>query len=191
MGQASTVETLPPDILEQLQALLRDPRVSQLEATRRINAVLEEAGHPERVSKSSVNRYDLKMREVGERLRHSREVAAMWIGKLGAAPQGEVGNLINETLRTLSFDLTLMLAEGELTEEKLPGVIDMVKQLSLAVVRLENAASTNVKRQAELERQAREAALSDAAKRVDSAAQARGLNVEEARFWREQVLMGM
>lgn len=194
MGQPSTIETLPPDILEQLQALLRDPRVTQLEATRRINAVLEEDGHPVRVTKSSVNRYDLKMREVGERLRQSREVAQMWIGKLGAAPQGQTGHLINEILRTLAFDMSMQLQDDAVAAanpEDRAGVIGMLKELSLSVVRLERAASENVKRQAELERQAREAALNEAAKRVDSAAQARGLTAEDARFWRQQVLMGM
>lgn len=39
--------------------------------------------------------------------------------------------------------------------------------------------------------EARAAALADAASRVEHAAQARGLNAEDARFWREQVLKGM
>lgn len=190
MARASSIEQLPADILEQLHELLRDPRVAQLDATARINAILAERGEPP-VSKSAVNRYDLKMREAGERLRQSRAVAEMWIGKLGAQPQGQVGHLINEMLRTLSFDLTLKLADGELTDEKLPGVIDMVKELSLAVVRLESAANANVKRQAEIERQAREKALQDAADRVGTAAQARGLTAEDASFWRNQVLQGM
>ena len=37
MGVKSTIKSLAPDILEQLQALLRDPRLTQLDATRRIN----------------------------------------------------------------------------------------------------------------------------------------------------------
>lgn len=167
MGQASTIETLPPDILEQLQALLRDPRVTQLEATRRINAVLEEDGHPVRVTKSSVNRYDLKMREVGERLRQSREVAQMWIGKLGAAPQGQTGHLINEILRTLAFDMSAQLlddAEAAKDIEARAGVVGMLKELALTVQRLETAASTNVKRSAEIRKQAAEDAAQAAEK---------------------------
>lgn len=165
MSRPSTIEQLPPDILENLQALLRDPRVHLLDATKRINAILEEQGHEDRVSKSAVNRYDLKMRQAGEKLRQSRAVAEMWIGKMGAAPQGQLGHLINELLRTMAFDLTLKLQDEELTAESMPEVIDMLKQLSLSVVRLETAASTNVKREQEIREQARKEAA-DAAEKV-------------------------
>lgn len=172
MGQASTIERLPPDILEQLQALLRDPRVTQLEATAQINAVLAREGHPERVSKSAVNRYSVRMEEVGKRLRESREMAQMWISKLGAAPQGELGHLVNEILRTLAFDLSLSLQDGAAMAagdpEAMAGTIDMLKELSLSVQRLEAAASLNVKRETEIKRRAREEALAAVADKVEA-----------------------
>ena len=102
--QTSSIEKLPPDILEKLHELLRDPRVTQLDATRRINEVLAENGHEERVSKSSLNRYSQRMEQAGERLRHVRQVAEMWIAKLGSQPQGQLGHLVNEMLRTLAFE---------------------------------------------------------------------------------------
>lgn len=163
MARPSSIDKLPPDILEQLQALLRDPRVTQLDVTARINAQLEERGE-EPVSKSAVNRYAVRMSDAGEKLRQSRAVAEMWIGKLGAAPQGQLGHLINELLRTMAFDLTLKLQDEELTAETMPEVIDMLKQLSLSVVRLETAASTNVKREQEIRKQAAAAAASVAEK---------------------------
>ncbi|MCJ8285116.1 DUF3486 family protein [Halomonas sp.] len=167
MARTSTIERLPEDIREQLQALLRDPRVTQLAATEQINAILEAEGHDDRLSKSAVNRYAMRMNEVGERLRQSREVAQMWIGKLGAQPQGEMGNLINEMIRSLSFDVSLMLSEGEITADSLPGMIEMLKDLSLTTARLEKASSENVKREAEIRRQARE----ELEHKVDEAAQ--------------------
>lgn len=176
MPRASTIDQLPPDILEQLQALLRDPRVTQLDATARINAILAEKGE-EPVSKSAVNRYAVKMDQVGERLRQSRAVAEMWIAKLGASPQGQVGLLINETLRTLAFDLTLKLQEGELTDENMPAVIDNLKHLSLSVMRLEKAASENVKREQEIKKQAAE----ELTKRAEGEAQGGTITVDELR----------
>ncbi|MHB1183383.1 MAG: DUF3486 family protein [Desulfobulbia bacterium] len=184
MGQPSSIERLPEDILEKLQELLRDPRVTQLEATAKINEILVDDGYQERVTKSAVNRYDLKMREAGDKLRQSREVAKMWIGKLGAAPQGQVGNLVNEILRTLAFDLSLKLQGEELTAETLPGVIDQVKALALACQRLEASSTLNVKREAEIRKQA----LEKAATAVENAAVQQGLNAEQAAFWRQQVL---
>lgn len=182
-NRPSSVEQLPADILEQLQALLRDPRVTQLDATRRINAILEERGETP-VSKSSVNRYAVRMSEVGERLRQSRAVAEMWIAKLGAQPQGQLGHLVNEMLRTMAFELTLKLQEGELNEESMPAVIDQLKQLSLSVVRLERAASENVKREAEIREQARREAA-DAAEKV---ARQGGLSSDSVQELRRAIL---
>lgn len=173
--QPSTVDLLPAGVRRQLQAMLDDPRVTQLQAVERVNAVLAQlraAGDPEaldpacppQVSKSAVNRYDLQMREVGERLRQSREVADRWINTLGAAPQGQVGNLINEILRTLSFDVTLFMQEGTLDAESAPAVVGMLKDLALTTQRLEQASAINVKREAEIRKQATEAAATVAEK---------------------------
>lgn len=164
MPRPSSIEQLPPDILEQLQALLRDPRVSQLETTARINAILEEHGHSERVSKSSVNRYAQRMAEVGERLRQSRQVAEMWIAKLGAQPQGQVGHLVNEILRTLAFDLSMTMQQGEIDPDSAPEVAKMLKNMAIAMERLERAASENVKREQEIREQERQDAAEKAAK---------------------------
>lgn len=182
--QQSSIDRLPDDIREKLNALLRDPRVTQLDATLRINAILDENDHPELLTKSSVNRYAKKMEKVGARLRQSREVAKMWIAKLGAAPQGQTGHLVNEILRTLSFDVSLMLQEGELNADTAPGVVDMLKGLALTMQRLEKAASENVKREAEIRRQA----IEDAADAVEDVAKQQGLSATDALFWREKVL---
>ncbi len=171
MAKPSTIDRLPEDILEQLQALLRDPRVTQLEATARINEILEAEGHEGRVSKSAVNRYDLSMRQAGAKLQQSREIAKMWIGKLGAAPQGQVGNLVNEVLRTLAFELSLKLQDAELNEATIPDVISNLKALSLAAQRLEASATLNVKRESEIRKQA----LQQAAETVETEVKKAGL----------------
>lgn len=193
--QPSTVDLLPAGVRKQLQEMLDDPRVTQLQATERINDILEQlraAGDPdalnpacpEKVSKSAVNRYDLQMREVGERLRQSREVADRWINKLGAAPQGQVGNLINEILRTLSFDVTLYMQEQELDEETAPAVVGMLKELALTTMRLEKAATLNVAREKEIRQQA----LEEAAGTIAEEGQAQGMSEEQVEFWQKKFL---
>ena len=164
MPPKSTIDTLPPDIKATLQQLLQDPRMTQLEVTAQINALLEADGHEDRVTKSSVNRYAVKMSEVGEKLRQSRDVADMFISKVGAAPQGQMGLLINEILRTLAFDLTLKIQDADLSDpETLASTIDQVKALALATQRLEQSATINVKR----EREIRNDALTKAATAVE------------------------
>lgn len=146
---------MPPDIREKLEELLRDPRVSQLEATKRINEILQERGEAPR-TKSSVNRYWKNMERVGEKVRQTREVAKFWMAKLGATPQTDVGNLINEIYRSISFEIGMMLQDGELTEDKIPDLVKLLKELSLTALRLEKAANFNVQRDKEIRQQARE-----------------------------------
>ena len=93
------------------------------------------------MSRKAVNRYDLSMREIGRRLQESREIAEVWVAKLGSQPSGQVGYLINEALRTLALELTQKVMEGELTADSLPGVMAHLKDLALAEQRLARSAS--------------------------------------------------
>lgn len=185
MPTPSTIDRLPEDILRQLQQLLQDPRVTQLDATAKINEVLEADGHEERVTKSSVNRYAVKMKEVGDKLRQSREVAQMYIAQVGAAPQGQTGLLINEMLRSMAFDLTLKIQDADIADpETLSATIDQVKALALAVQRLEQSATINVKREAEIRKQA----LIDAADTAVVEAKKGGLSDDAADQIRLKIL---
>lgn len=184
--QPSSIDLLPGDVREKLQELLRDPRVTQLEATRRINEILEAEGREERVSKSGVNRYHLKMEEVGAKIRQGREIAEMWIGKFGAAPQGQLGLLITEMLRTLAYDLSLKLQDADINDpETLGATIDQVKALALGVQRLEQSATLNVKRETEIRKQA----LAEAAEKAGAAARQAGVSSETIQRIRRDVLM--
>lgn len=190
--QVSTIDLLPDTARQALQELLADRRVTQLEAVRRINAVLAELHEqgalpedaPQRLSKSAVNRYYLDMEAAGQKLRQSREIAQVWIGKLGAAPQGQVGNLVNEILRTLSFDMALLLQRGEVDAENAPAVVEMLKGLSLTMQRLEQAANLNVKREQDIRKQA----LEEAAEAVGATAKEAGVSAETIARIRRDVL---
>ena len=88
----SSIKTLPSALLEQLQEWLRDPSITQLEATDRLNTLLVELGEKPR-SKSAVNRYAMQMQAVGDKIQQSREIADMWIARFGNAPQGAQSSL--------------------------------------------------------------------------------------------------
>lgn len=185
MPKPSTVELIPAEIKAQLQAWLQDPKITQEEATSRANQLLALADHPERLSKSSVNRYAVKMEEVGARLRQSREVAQMYIAQVGAAPQGQTGLLINEMLRSMAFELSLKIQDAELNDpEAMSATIDQIKALALTMQRLEQSATINVKRESEIRKQA----LSDAADAVDKVAKKGGLTSDTVQEIRRQIL---
>jgi hypothetical protein len=176
--QQSSIDRLPEDIRTRLQELLRDPRVTQLEATAKINAILQEQGG-QKLSKSAVNRYAVRMEKIGARIRQSREVAQMWIGTLGAEPQGEVGKLLNEMVRNLAFEYTTEMLDGDVPVDP-----KMLKNLAIAIERLERAASENVKRETEI----RKKALEDAAQAAEATAKQAGVSDQTIKIIRRDVL---
>lgn len=182
--QRSSIDLLPQEVRDHLNAFLRDPAITQKEATERVNALLEEIGVKKKLSKSSVNRYAMQMEEIGAQLRESREIAKMWIGELGAEPQGKIGNLVNEMLRTIAFRLSMLTQGSEIDEKNAGEIAKIGKDLSLMMMRLEKAANLNVEREKEIRQQA----LEEAAETVADTAIQRGLTKEDAQFWREQVL---
>lgn len=127
------------------------------------------------------------MAEVGEKLRQSREVAQMYIAHVGAAPQGQTGLLINEMLRSMAFELSLKLQDVDLENpESMSATIDQVKALALAVQRLEQSATINVKRDAEIRKQA----MVDAAAEVEKQADTMQLKPETLSYIK-QVIYGL
>jgi len=184
MGRKSTVEQMPVEILEQLQALLRDPRVTQLEATEQINAIIERTQVGETISKSAVNRYAQKMERVGTKLRESREVAKMYIDRFGEDQSGDVGKIVNEMIRTLVFDITMKMHGQHFDADMAPELAKMLKNLSDAMNKLEMAAATNSKREAEI----RKRAAQEAAEAMESAAKSQGLTADAVQSIKNQIL---
>lgn len=169
MPRPSSIDKLPEAARERLHTFLRDPSVSQIEATDLVNALLEQMGSDQRLSKSAVNRYAMRMEDVGARLRQSREVASLWIGDLGNQPQGKVGQLLNEIVRTLAFETTMHLADGDKPVDP-----SQINKLALAVQRLEGAASLNQKREREIREEERKRVAEQAAKAAETEGRAQG-----------------
>jgi len=193
MGRQSSIKQLAPDILEQLHTLLRDPRVNQLDATDRINAILAERGE-ESVSKSAVNRYKLNMDQVGAAIRESREMADIWIGKLGAAPQSQVANLTSEIIRNSLIDLSLAIQKmtmGQSDPEVVAGAVKMVKDLAFSHEKLEKAVSETTDREARIKEQARKEALEEAAVNAEEAAKSLGVSDAGTKQLRDAITKAM
>lgn len=183
MKRRSSIDKLPPEAREALNTFLRDPTLTQQESTDRTNALLEELGVDHRVSKSAVNRYSMRMEEIGAKLRQSREISEMWIANLGSQPAGKLGKLINEMIRMMAFETGAAMAEsGEPVPPK------MLKDLALAVQRLESAANMNEERERKIRAQAREEALAEAAETIEAASESAGLTKAAARKIKDEIL---
>ena len=187
MGRQSTVRKLPPRVLEALEGWLRDPAITQAEATRRTNLLLEEvaAGKPS-LSRSAVQRYHAGFRETAKRMDESREIARMMIADMGSAPGAQVGHVLTELIRTVSFRLARQIEGGEFSLEQLPSVIAQLKDLALVSQRVERASRESERR----EREIREQAEAEAAETAADAARSQGLSAEAADEIKRKILGG-
>lgn len=174
MPTKSKIAALPKDLRDQLNAWLRDKSRTCTDIALQLNELLAEHGIEAVISRSAVNRYAQKMDKAGAKIQQSREIAEMWIGKLGAMPQGKVGLLLNELVRTLAFDAAVKLGQGERAVTP-----KMLREMATAIQRLEQATSLSVKREAEIRAQAAEAA--------GKVAKKQGLSADTAKAIREAI----
>ena len=157
MSIPSSIESLPAEAREAFDGWLQDPAITQKEATRRVNALLENMGQGERrLSLQAVNGYDLRRRATAERKRQSRIITEIWADKFGSEPGEQVDQLIIEMLRALTFDIAFRLQNGELDHESLSAVIDAADRVTLMVEQLERSSEIAARREREIKRQADE-----------------------------------
>lgn len=121
------------------------------------------------ISRSAFNRKALWLAAYGAQMEHAREIASIVGEKLEAAPEGDVGLLLSETLKTMIFDV---LAEASLSKES-PSMV-MLGVASEAVRNLEKAREISVGTRAKIDKEFRSKALAA----VDKVAADKGLSAE-------------
>lgn len=97
MARKSTVKQLDPRIRSEVDLAIRDGRATIDDIVAIIQGMGGEA------SRSAVGRYKQRAEEQLKRYREAQEVAKVWIGKLQTDPEGDVGRLLAEMLRTTAF----------------------------------------------------------------------------------------
>ncbi|HEI8930989.1 TPA: DUF3486 family protein [Citrobacter freundii] len=181
-GRLSKIDLLPDTIREQLHQMLREKRHTQEEIRAAINELIDNHDLPDemQLSRTGLNRYAVRMEQVGAKIRASREMAEIWAAKLGTAPTSDVGKLLMEFVKTLAFETSMSLAEKEGTtvEPKALG------QLALVAQRLEAAAMTSHKREKEI----RKAFAEELAKKTDELAKRAGLTGDSAALIKREIL---
>lgn len=122
--------------------------------------------------------------EVGARLRRSREISDRLTGDL--LHQGNMGIVINETLRSMMFDILNQVSTADIDPEMMGATIKQINQLTLTLQRAEAAANLNLKREAEIRKQTLESAV----KVVEEVAARKksGLSDEAANEIRKKIL---
>lgn len=173
-GRPSTIDQLPEDIKVNLNADLRDRRLSQKAILAEVNSQLAERGE-DPISKSAINRYSLAIEEKGSMMREAREAANALVGNLSESKGTDLGRALSEMIKTVAFDMVMKKDEVDLKT---------LDKLALVTQRIERASKISLEREADLRKQV----LLEAAETIEETAIQQGMDIDQAGYWREQVL---
>jgi hypothetical protein len=160
----SSIDRLPPKVKAAIQAQLKNGRLTLDEI---LDQIRVEFGDKVAPSRSALGRYKKNFDELAKDLRETREIADLWAHKFGEAPESDVGKVVLEILRTLSYRVGAdLMNAGEDLDAK------SVHQLAKAMQYIEDAGRLSLAR----EKQLRQAALEAAAEQVKTIGKKRGLS---------------
>lgn len=174
MARRSSIDQLPHEIRDVCLRLIRDGRTIH-EITTALNELDAD------VSKSAVGRYVKSTRELMQRHLAAQNIAGRLIAQLGENPQGDVGALLAEMLKTIAFQLMADMGTdgaGELDAEaaaELRAKPMDIMLLAKGLDHLERAGAIGFKRRVEIER----LALARQAKAAESVAKQHGLSTDQ------------
>lgn len=169
MARKSTIRGMDPRIREAVDAAIRDGRATIDEIVSIVRSLGGDA------SRSAVGRYKQQAEAQMQRYREAQEVAKVWIGKLQADPEGDVGRLLAEMLRTSAFQ-TL----GDLDSADPQSLMFLAKALK-------DLASTD-KLTADRILLVRREAAKEAAEKISAVGKAKGLSAETVAELRKEIL---
>ncbi|GKG94170.1 phage protein Gp27 family protein [uncultured Desulfovibrio sp.] len=164
MGRTGKIRRLPPELREQLHAMLDAGHTLD-----EITAHLKSLGAD--VSRSGLGRYKQQVDKVAQRLRESRNMADAIMDRMGAqAATGKSGAALIEMLTTLTSDYLLRRLDDPDAEVE----VNELRALARAVKERAQAARATQDYDVKLREAARREAEEDLKKAVDAAAREGG-----------------
>ena len=118
MAQKSRITQLDPRVRAAVDEAIREGRASIDEIVLMIRALGGE------VSRSSVGRYVKNAASGLKKFREAQEISKVWIGKLNADPESDVGRLLAEMLKTVAFQQIADMGEADGDEK--PSSMDLM-----------------------------------------------------------------
>jgi hypothetical protein len=140
------------------------------------------------ISRSSAYRHGSKLQRRLQNVRNSTEAARM-IAEAAPDDADLRSAAVISLVQSELFDVMVTLQD---LDEAEPGErVGLLKEAARSVLDMTKASVLQKKWKQEIELQIKREALEQAADRISEAAKAQGLDVEQAKFWREKVLMGV
>lgn len=184
MPAPNKIDLLPPDVRRELDQRLI---ANGFGGTVALSEWLSEQGYE--ISKSTVGVHNLRLKRRLAAVTASTEAAKL----IAATAPDESDDRSNAIISLIQSDFFEALVEFQDAQESDDESMKPAERILLYGKAAKNIASltrASVARN-KWAQEVREKTLLEAASRVESAAQARGLTAEDASFWREQVLAGM
>lgn len=148
-GRPSSIDQLPEDLRVEINAALRDRRLTQTKILEAINPVLQVRGEKP-ISKSALGRYAMAVEEKGAMMREAREAADALVGGLNEQKGTDIGRGVTEIVKTLAFNLVLNGGEVD---------VDTLNKIALISQRIERSSKITMDRENQVRKQAQEEAL--------------------------------
>lgn len=174
MGRRSRVAQLDGRIREQVDRLVRAGRTID-----EITEHLSQLAGEDAPSRSSVGRYVRSAREQMERYRQAQEVAKVWVGRLEEQPDGDVGRMLSEMLRTVAWQ-----ALGDMGDDEAGAKPAEIMLLARAMKDLASADKLSAERELRL----RQEVAKKAAAKATEVAKRGGLSTEAVQEIRREIL---
>jgi Protein of unknown function (DUF3486). len=153
VSRRSTIVRLAAPVKAAIDAALKHDRLTLDELLDYLRTQYPDETLP---SRSALGRYKQSFDELAANLRETREIADIWAAKLGDAPESDVGKVVLEILRTLSYRVGADLMQpGTDVDAKTVG------QLAKAMQYIEDAGRLGLAREQAVQKAALEKAASN------------------------------
>lgn len=179
-GRLSSIDLLPEEAESDIAWAFEEikaRKMPQLQILGELNKRLADRGL-RGISKSAFNRKVLWLVGHGEAILRAREIAGVLAEKLDQAPEGDVGLLLNELVKSIVFDI---LSNAQLTDSV---SMNMAVNAATALDKLENARRISVGTRDKIAKTFAERA----AAAVEQAGAAKGLTPETVETLKAKIL---
>jgi hypothetical protein len=176
----NSIDLLPEDAQPDISWAyeeLKARNMPQLQILAELNKRLADRGL-KGISKSAFNRRALWLMAQGDAIIRAREIASVMAEKLNDAPQGDIGLLLNELIKSIVFDI---ISNAQLTDKV---SMNMVVNAAVALDKLENARKISVDTRGKIAKDFAKAA----SEAVDKAGAAKGLSKETVEDIKAKIL---
>ncbi|MCW7552577.1 DUF3486 family protein [Endozoicomonas gorgoniicola] len=176
-NRKSRIKRLPKPIKTELDRLIREDRMSQADILKEVNTLCEKHGE-DKVSQSSLSRYQKQADRIMAKTRELKEISAVWVDRLGDEPVSNIGRMLQQIVHTLAIEVGMKLEEQEVPDLK------AINQLALVTQRVERAARDSLKREQEM----RTAFAEEAADKAGEALANQGMTASTIETIKKEIL---